>query len=335
MEGHVLATIGWNLGHPTVESWLRLACYPSVTRPMEDSRIQHCARMFTELTLFHRSFVSVKPSHIAQGCLMLARHICHGLSHTSASEHDQVEAVRVAGEIDQYLTEHLEQVSATVMKKCESIRCRPWVYVKLIGCKDAPSFYDRISDRVREYYLNGGRFRYRQVATRESLEAPCITVTAPSTPIGPCSEADSDEEIDIDMNTSSDSAGSSRNGMDSSEDSIFDHDYSHSSGSMPSSEPITPASSTSGYSDRIDMYDSAEQACAAAICPPPAAVRAPVPALQRRATLSQNEGPSKDLIEQLAVLHRQQAAPIVTVNGPASQSSWQMQVIPQPAETHH
>lgn len=76
MEGHVLSTIGWLLGHPTAEAWLRVACCQGPDLPMEDTRTQHVARFIMEITLFHRAFVPIKPSDIAQACLLLARFIC-------------------------------------------------------------------------------------------------------------------------------------------------------------------------------------------------------------------------------------------------------------------
>ena len=76
MEGHVLSTVGWCLGHPTAEAWLRIACAEGPTLPMEDQRTQHVARFIMEITLFHRAFVSIKPSDIALACLKLARCMC-------------------------------------------------------------------------------------------------------------------------------------------------------------------------------------------------------------------------------------------------------------------
>jgi len=70
MEGHVLSTIGWVLGHPTAEAWLRLA---SVGYGLEEQRVQHVSRFLMEITLFHRAFVAFKPSDVAVGSLLLAR----------------------------------------------------------------------------------------------------------------------------------------------------------------------------------------------------------------------------------------------------------------------
>ena len=117
MEGHVLSTIGWCLGHPTAEAWLRLACTPGPFATMEDTRTQHVARFLMELTLFHRAFVSIKPSDIALSCLLLARFICD--PEKARRSNERAEVVKIAQMLDAHLAEHLEQVSATVVKKCE------------------------------------------------------------------------------------------------------------------------------------------------------------------------------------------------------------------------
>lgn len=70
MEGHVLSTISWTLGHPTAEAWLRLSCMGT---SKEDAETQHVARFVMELTLFHKEFAAYLPSAIAAGSLLLAR----------------------------------------------------------------------------------------------------------------------------------------------------------------------------------------------------------------------------------------------------------------------
>lgn len=72
MEGHVLSTIGWVLGHPTSEAWLRLAC---VTGSIQEQKTQHVARFLMELTLFQKEYIAYKPSEIAVASLLLARFI--------------------------------------------------------------------------------------------------------------------------------------------------------------------------------------------------------------------------------------------------------------------
>lgn len=73
MEGHVLSTIGWVLGHPSAEAWLRVF---STGIRYEDQKIANMARFLMEVTLFHREFIGIRSSIIAAGALMLARFIC-------------------------------------------------------------------------------------------------------------------------------------------------------------------------------------------------------------------------------------------------------------------
>jgi hypothetical protein len=72
MEGHVLTTIGWTLGHPTAEAWLRL--FNKEAR--EEQRTEDVTRFLMEITLYHRDHVGVQSYDIATGAIMLARHIC-------------------------------------------------------------------------------------------------------------------------------------------------------------------------------------------------------------------------------------------------------------------
>lgn len=99
MEHHVLATVDWDLGHPTPESWLRVLCTEThltaglqplstgfrlfgghgalgaIDNPFEDIRTQHVARFLMELSLFGRDSIRFVPSVIALGSLCLAREI--------------------------------------------------------------------------------------------------------------------------------------------------------------------------------------------------------------------------------------------------------------------
>ena len=137
MEGHVLSTINWCLGHPTAESWLRLACMGT---SVEDAETQHVARFVMELSLFHKEFVGFLPSAVAAGALMLARFLLR----KSRREVDEQDAsVEVAFLLDLHLGERLEHVSEIVVGKYSH------------------SYYNRSSAFVREQYLKGRRFEIR------------------------------------------------------------------------------------------------------------------------------------------------------------------------------
>lgn len=138
MEGHVLSTIGWVLGHPTAEAWLRLA---SVGFGLEDQRVQHVSRFLMEITLFHRAFVAFKPSDVAVGSLMLARFM---LGKQRRRDYETENVLRIVNLLDSHLGEHLDQVSGIVIKKYSF------------------AFYSRSSTFAREWYLSGNRFALPQ-----------------------------------------------------------------------------------------------------------------------------------------------------------------------------
>lgn len=70
MEGHILNTLDWNLGHPTIETFLGLVCPPDA-KP----EVLHVARYLCECTLFHRAFVGISSSTIASSAFILANHV--------------------------------------------------------------------------------------------------------------------------------------------------------------------------------------------------------------------------------------------------------------------
>lgn len=74
MEWHVLSTIGWTVGHPTVDNFLRMACKDN---KVQDPEVEHLALYVLEIALYHRDFVSKKSSTLALSALALARQLLH------------------------------------------------------------------------------------------------------------------------------------------------------------------------------------------------------------------------------------------------------------------
>jgi hypothetical protein len=134
MEGHVLTTIQWCLGHPTAEAWLRLMCCGPV---VEDAKVQHVARFLMEITLFYREFVKYSPSTIALAALTLARHLC-GKPRRYWEETE--ECFEVIDLLDNRLAKNVNDLSETLVKK--------YSY----------AFYSKAATFVVQYYLEGGRF---------------------------------------------------------------------------------------------------------------------------------------------------------------------------------
>ena len=84
MEWHVLNTLEWVIGHPTVDTWLQLSLNDGSA--YEDIEVEHMAWYICELALYHKDFVSKKPSVMARASLALAQGIL-GRSEIT-SDHD-------------------------------------------------------------------------------------------------------------------------------------------------------------------------------------------------------------------------------------------------------
>lgn len=68
MEWHVLQTLNWIVGHPTVSSFLQLATFD---RP--DAEVENMALYISEMAMYHKDFIPVRPSVMARSSLALAR----------------------------------------------------------------------------------------------------------------------------------------------------------------------------------------------------------------------------------------------------------------------
>ncbi|KAG8879125.1 hypothetical protein FRB97_001950 [Tulasnella sp. 331] len=172
MEGHVLGTVDWDLGHPTPESWLRVLCTEThvgpavqtgfgmfgaegalglVESPFEDMRTQHVARFLMELTLYGRDFLQFVPSMIALAALCLAREIC-GKPRRIADE--SADCLRLIALLDHTLSQALDSVSQTLVKK--------YSY----------AYYSKASGIVVTYYLRGNRYPLHTANVATAVETP-------------------------------------------------------------------------------------------------------------------------------------------------------------------
>lgn len=141
MEGHVLSTIQWTLGHPTAESWLRILCCGPI---VEEQKVQHVARFLMETTLFYREFVQYPSSAIALGALSLARFLC-GKGRRIFEETE--ECLEIVDHLDNRLAKHANDLSETLVKK--------YSY----------AFYSKAATFVLQFYLQGGRFQRQPLVT--------------------------------------------------------------------------------------------------------------------------------------------------------------------------
>lgn len=121
MEWHVLQTLNWTIGHPTVDSFLQVA----ISEETYDPEVEHMTWYICEIALFHKEFVSVKPSVLARSALALSRCILHrpqADESTWAGMYDSTVVVHLSNRLFQpsqvlmrkYASVHLSSVSTTV-----------------------------------------------------------------------------------------------------------------------------------------------------------------------------------------------------------------------------
>lgn len=110
MEWHVLNTLDWSIGHPTVDSFLQIA----LTEEYDDIEIEHMAWYICEIALYHKEFVSTRPSVMARASLALARGIL-GRPEISDGAWDHVDNLTLIS-----LSQQLHQPSQVLSRKYAS-----------------------------------------------------------------------------------------------------------------------------------------------------------------------------------------------------------------------
>jgi hypothetical protein len=82
MEWHVLQTLNWIVGHTTVDAFLQIA----LSESPYDAEVEHMTLYIAEISLFHKEFVSTRPSVLARSALAL---ICtsHPLFYPASMPH--------------------------------------------------------------------------------------------------------------------------------------------------------------------------------------------------------------------------------------------------------
>ena len=118
MEWHVLQTLNWIIGHPTIDSFIQLA----VEHLQYDPEVEHMACYIAEIAMFQREFVSKRASEMARSSLALARCILRRpqeLSTEWAAQFDSQNLVALSQQLHRpsailsrkYATAHLSRVS--------------------------------------------------------------------------------------------------------------------------------------------------------------------------------------------------------------------------------
>lgn len=174
MEGHVLATIQWTLGHPTAEAWLRFYCCSLYE---ESVRVQHVARFLMEITLFYREFIKFCPSAIARASLILARYVCE---EPGRMFEESTECLEIVELLDARVSGNVAELSETLVKK--------YSY----------PFYSKASTHVIQWYLMGNRFERHVLpslipSTPTSSRNPLSTLSTPMSTMTVSTDSSSDD----------------------------------------------------------------------------------------------------------------------------------------------
>ncbi|KAL3450177.1 cyclin-like protein [Aspergillus insuetus] len=150
MEWHVLQTLGWTIGHPTVDSFLQMA----VLDTPYDPEVEHLALYISEISLFHREFVSKPSFDLARASLALARCILNRPQPRHTEWAAQYDSMTLVG-----LSQQLHQPSQVLSRKYSS------------------SHYSRVS-KILEQFLA----RQASIASYTPPSPPSDVVTSESKP---------------------------------------------------------------------------------------------------------------------------------------------------------
>ncbi|GAB0134145.1 hypothetical protein EsDP_00002528 [Epichloe bromicola] len=107
MEMHVLNTLEWTIGHPTVDFFSQLM----VTEEHDDGEVELMAHYLSEIALYYRDFVSTKPSIMARSSLALSRAIL-GRPDVNDGKWDHTENMTLLA-----LSQHLSHPSPALARK--------------------------------------------------------------------------------------------------------------------------------------------------------------------------------------------------------------------------
>ena len=108
MEWHVLATLNWTIGAPTVDHFLQM----SIADGPYDSELEHLTWYICEFAMYHREFVAVMPSIMARSALALARLILGRPAHNEMEWAGQYDT-----ELMMNITNKLQAPSEILAKK--------------------------------------------------------------------------------------------------------------------------------------------------------------------------------------------------------------------------
>lgn len=114
MEWHVLETLKWTIGHPSVDAFLQMIL-PCVSYNGDDQKSENLAKYILEIALFHKEFLSVRPSIMARTSLALARHVLGVPDHHVTEWSKEIDT-----NVLLHLSVHLHQPSQVLYRKYSS-----------------------------------------------------------------------------------------------------------------------------------------------------------------------------------------------------------------------
>jgi hypothetical protein len=172
IEWHLLQTLGWVIGHPTVDTFLMVA---TADVPY-DAEVEHMATYILEMAMYHRQYVSVLPSQMARAALSLAVSIL-GRDYQFGSKW----AAECDAELVLNLSYHLQDPSQIVARKYTSSK-----YSSVAGTADAflrkHFAYSTGSDTPMSY---GSAVRLEAFPRTPANGLPSLPMGVPSPPITP------------------------------------------------------------------------------------------------------------------------------------------------------
>ena len=195
MEWHVLQTLDWIIGHPTIDSFLQLA----LENVAHDPDVEHMACYISEIAMFQKDFVSKRPSDMARSSLALARFILNrpqALATQWAAKYDSDTLFTLSKQLlrpskvlrTKYQSAHLSRVSVIL----EDVLAR---HASITRCyADAPPTPP--SEQCSDGFANFPHHGTPVTPTKPSSVAPSINNGCPTPPITPTH----DEYFSVDQN---------------------------------------------------------------------------------------------------------------------------------------
>jgi hypothetical protein len=129
MEWHVLNTLDWVIGHPTVDTFMQI----TLNDGSDDIDVENMALYLSEIALYHKDFVQCKPSAMSSASLALARGILNRPEALDNNTHDPATILRLSQVLDKpsqvlarkYASPHLSRASvllSTFLRHQETLR---------------------------------------------------------------------------------------------------------------------------------------------------------------------------------------------------------------------